>query len=154
MYNSLKLLSICQYTCTLKLRSFVIDLSLSLSLTQTYASMKPLASWARDLVARVDHFAQWALAAHPPKIFWLSAFTFPTGFLTAVLQSAARQNNIPVDSLSWDFQVLTTEDSNITGPSKVHSRRDCFDITSIVLQCKLTSNLNLLFYEFSLQAIV
>lgn len=81
--------------------------------------MKPLASWARDLVARVDHFAQWALAAHPPKIFWLSAFTFPTGFLTAVLQSAARQNNIPVDSLSWDFQVMTTEDSNITGPSKV-----------------------------------
>lgn len=83
--------------------------------------MKPPASWTRDLVARVDHFAQWALAAHPPKIFWPSAFTFPTGLRdgSAAVCGTAQQNNIPVDTLSWDFQVLTTEDSNTTGPSKV-----------------------------------
>jgi len=56
--------------------------------------MKPLASWTRDLVLRVDQFEKWATTAHPPMIFWLSAFTFPTGFLTAVLQTSARQNMV------------------------------------------------------------
>jgi dynein heavy chain len=45
-----------------------------------------LGSWTRDLVLRVEHFAHWALVLTPPVLFWLSAYTFPTGFLTAVLQ--------------------------------------------------------------------
>jgi len=56
--------------------------------------MKPLASWTRDLVMRVEQFEKWATTAHPPMIFWLSAFTFPTGFLTAVLQTSARMNMV------------------------------------------------------------
>jgi len=61
---------------------------------QAYPSMKPLASWTRDLVMRVEQFEKWATTAHPPMIFWLSAFTFPTGFLTAVLQTSARMNMV------------------------------------------------------------
>ena len=45
-----------------------------------------------------------------PQQFWLGAFTFPTGFLTAVLQRAARNNNVPIDILSWEFVVLQEED--------------------------------------------
>ena len=56
--------------------------------------MKPLPSWTRDLVARVDQLEKWATTAHPPMVFWMSGFTFPTGFLTAVLQSSARANNV------------------------------------------------------------
>ena len=56
--------------------------------------MKPLASWCRDLSARLDQFEKWATSAHPPMVFWLSGFTFPTGFLTAVLQKSARLNNV------------------------------------------------------------
>ena len=67
---------------------------------KTYSSMKPLASWARDLVARVEQFSKWATTAHPPLIFSLSFFTFPTGFLTAVLQTCARQNNVSLSSLA------------------------------------------------------
>lgn len=37
-------------------------------------------------MARVEHFAYWAETTHPPLFFWLAAYTFPTGFLTAVLQ--------------------------------------------------------------------
>ncbi|KAL3846382.1 hypothetical protein ACJMK2_017380 [Sinanodonta woodiana] len=85
---------------------------------KAYPSLKPLAAWTRDLVLRVEQFAKWAQVAHPPTIFWMSAFTFPTGFLTAVLQTAARQNNVSVDSLSWEFSVMTVDDSNITGPPK------------------------------------
>ena len=86
---------------------------------QAYPSMKPLASWTRDLIARVDQFEKWASSAHPPMVFWMSGFTFPTGFLTAVLQTSARLNNISVDLLSWEFTVLTVDDSNLTGPPKV-----------------------------------
>ena len=56
--------------------------------------MKPLAAWTRDLVLRVEQLAKWAQTAHPPTIFWMSGFTFPTGFLTAVLQTSARQNSV------------------------------------------------------------
>lgn len=61
---------------------------------QAYPSQKPLASWTRDLALRVEQFETWASRARPPVIFWLSGFTFPTGFLTAVLQASARQNNV------------------------------------------------------------
>ncbi|PVD19154.1 hypothetical protein C0Q70_21718 [Pomacea canaliculata] len=85
---------------------------------KAYSSLKPLAAWTRDLVVRVEQLAKWAQSAHPPTIFWMSGFTFPTGFLTAVLQTSARQNSVSVDSLSWEFTVLTVDDSNITGPPK------------------------------------
>lgn len=80
--------------------------------------MKPLAAWTRDLVQRIELFEKWAITAHPPIIFWMSAFSFPTGFLTAVLQTSARTNSVSVDLLSWEFTVMTVDDSNITGPPK------------------------------------
>ncbi|KAL1139310.1 hypothetical protein AAG570_006296 [Ranatra chinensis] len=53
---------------------------------KAYPSLKTLGSWTYDLVLRVQHFSKWATKLKPPLLFWLSAFTFPTGFLTAVLQ--------------------------------------------------------------------
>lgn len=88
-------------------------------LFQAYPSNKPLGNWTRDLVLRVEQFGKWATTAHQPVIFWMSGFTFPTGFLTAVLQTCARQNNVSVDSLSWEFVVSTVDDSNITQQPKV-----------------------------------
>ncbi|XP_060775597.1 dynein axonemal heavy chain 2 [Neoarius graeffei] len=85
---------------------------------KAYPSLKPLASWTRDLCQRVEQFTHWAQTAHPPILFWLSGFTFPTGFLTAVLQSSARQNNVSVDTLSWEFAVSTVDDNNLRFPPK------------------------------------
>ncbi|XP_049338447.1 dynein axonemal heavy chain 2 [Astyanax mexicanus] len=85
---------------------------------KAYPSLKPLASWTRDLCQRVEQFAHWAETAHPPVLFWLSGFTFPTGFLTAVLQSSARQHNVSVDTLSWEFIVSTVDDNNLLFPPK------------------------------------
>ncbi len=59
-----------------------------------YPSMKPLAAWTRDLVQRVEQLSKWSETARPPILFWMSGFTFPTGFLTAVLQTSARQYNV------------------------------------------------------------
>jgi dynein heavy chain len=52
-------------------------------------------------------------------VFWLGGFTFPTGFLTAILQKSARANSISVDAITWDFVVLKeTNPAEITTPPK------------------------------------
>lgn len=84
-----------------------------------YPSLKLLGAWTRDLINRVEHFANWAQTTHPPLLFWLAAYTFPTGFLTAVLQTSARLWNVSIDSLSWEFTVFTTDESAIIEPPMV-----------------------------------
>lgn len=86
-----------------------------------YPSLKLLGAWTRDLVNRIEHFSEWAQTTHPPLLFWLAAFTFPTGFLTAVLQTSARLWNVSIDSLSWEFSVFTVDDSTIIEPPMVIS---------------------------------
>lgn len=78
---------------------------------KAYPSQKPLAAWSRDLVLRVEHFAQWARTLKPPTLFWLAAYTFPTGFVTAVLQTSARATQTPIDELGWEFYVFVEEDA-------------------------------------------
>ena len=79
---------------------------------KTYPSIKPLGSWNRDLVERVKMFNQWG-DSNQPVVFWLGGFTFPTGFLTAVLQTAARKTNVSIDGLSWEFHVMNMEEKEI-----------------------------------------
>ncbi|KAK0165141.1 hypothetical protein PV328_003689 [Microctonus aethiopoides] len=81
-----------------------------------YSSLKPLGSWTRDLISRIEHFAKWAETTHQPLLFWLAAFTYPTGFLTAVLQTSARLWNVSIDLLSWEFTVFDKEDEKIIDP--------------------------------------
>jgi len=85
-----------------------------------YPSLKLLGAWTRDLISRVEHFANWAQTTHPPLLFWLAAYTFPTGFLTAVLQTTARMWGVSIDTLSWEFTV-STDESVIIEPPEVTS---------------------------------
>lgn len=68
-----------------------------------YFSLKPLAVWIRDLNERYKFFADWA-AKSAPYVFWISAFTYPTGFTTSLLQRFSRKpNGAPIDKLEFDF---------------------------------------------------
>jgi dynein heavy chain, axonemal len=64
-----------------------------------YPSMKSLFSWVTDLNARVDFFRDW-VDGGAPLTFWLGGFTFPQGFVAAVLQTHCRRYSIPVDALT------------------------------------------------------
>ena len=69
-----------------------------------YPSLKPLSDWLADLARRVAFFARWLRDGQPLE-FWLPAFFFPQGFLTAALQQHARKTAKPIDSLHFAFQV-------------------------------------------------
>ncbi|XP_038822889.1 dynein heavy chain 6, axonemal-like [Salvelinus namaycush] len=55
---------------------------------------------------------QQSLKNRKPRSYWLSGFFFPQGFLTAVLQNSARQNTVPVDSLSFTYHVQPVDESS------------------------------------------
>ncbi|XP_063958044.1 dynein axonemal heavy chain 6-like isoform X2 [Lytechinus pictus] len=112
-----------------------------------YESCKPLGSWGIDLQQRVDFFSRWsdliiaakerkekALGAQgqapmepedvenlreQPRSFWLPGFFFPQGFLTAVQQNHARREGVSVDSLTFDFRIMTTNDDTEESLSNV-----------------------------------
>ena len=77
-----------------------------------YPSVKPLASWVRDLVARCEQLDDWWQRAIP-TVYWLPGLTYPTGFLTALLQTTARKNALAIDSLLWEFPVLPPYDPTV-----------------------------------------
>jgi len=73
----------------------------------------------RDLMERIDFIQGWLDNGQLPKVFWLAGFTYPTGFLTGLLQTTARKNGVSIDALSWEFPVLATEIAGVAqGPKE------------------------------------
>ena len=53
-----------------------------------------------------------------PTAFWLTGFTYPTGFLTALLQTTARKNGVSIDSIAFEFPILNQQPETITALPK------------------------------------
>ncbi|CAE8677099.1 unnamed protein product [Polarella glacialis] len=62
------------------------------------------------MLLRFDFFRDW-VESGIPNAYWVSAFYFPQGFLTSVLQGYSRKNLIPVDVLSFEFVMMDTDDA-------------------------------------------
>eukprot|EP00656_Telonema_subtile_P031899 TRINITY_DN3494_c0_g2_i1.p1 TRINITY_DN3494_c0_g2~~TRINITY_DN3494_c0_g2_i1.p1 ORF type:complete len:4527 (-),score=1335.50 TRINITY_DN3494_c0_g2_i1:103-13683(-) len=84
---------------------------------KTYPSVKPLASWSIDLIARIKQLTEWTAQGHP-VLLWIGGLTFPTGYLTGLLQLTARKNNQAIDAYSWAFDVLPQPENEITNSPK------------------------------------
>jgi dynein heavy chain len=88
------------------------------SWAKAYFSLKPLATWMRDLCDRYGFFALWAQKA-APHVFWIGAFTYPTGFTTSLLQRFSRRGGAPsIDKLEFDFIPIGKAIKDITEPPK------------------------------------
>ena len=78
--------------------------------------MKPVASYMKDLIARLAMLQDWCDTGIP-IVFWVSGFYFVQSFLTAALQNFARANNFPIDEVSYDFLPMGTDPAAFTqGP--------------------------------------
>ncbi|XP_056136504.1 dynein axonemal heavy chain 6 [Lampris incognitus] len=73
--------------------------------SSAYPSLKPLASWVRDLALRTSFIQSW-ITRGQPKSFWISGFFFPQGFLTGALQNHSRRYNLPIDELNFRFNMV------------------------------------------------
>ncbi|KAJ9522811.1 hypothetical protein QJQ45_019799, partial [Haematococcus lacustris] len=85
-----------------------------------YPSLKPLAAWVHDFGERMAAMAAW-IADGEPVCFWLPGFFFPQGFMTAALQNHARKTGVPIDRLSFSFDVrgdLSAPEEVIAAPEQ------------------------------------
>ncbi|KAJ9505503.1 hypothetical protein QJQ45_023787, partial [Haematococcus lacustris] len=85
-----------------------------------YPSLKPLAAWVHDFGERMAAMAAW-IADGEPVCFWLPGFFFPQGFMTAALQNHARKTGVPIDRLSFSFDVrgdLSAPEEVIAAPEE------------------------------------
>ena len=62
-----------------------------------HASLKTLAPWFADLLLRVEQLKAWSESLETPVSVWVSGLFNPMAYVTAVLQTTARSQNLPLD---------------------------------------------------------
>lgn len=85
--------------------------------SKAFPSMKPLAAWVDDLMARLQFINDW-IEYGVPSVFWISGFYFPQAFLTGSLQNYARKHCLPIDTVSFGFSVMELNYEEITEKPK------------------------------------
>lgn len=92
-------------------------LSHSLSINQVpgnwgkaYFSKKSLIDWYADLLLRVEQLNEWQEDMETPICLWISGLFNPMSFLTAIMQSTAREHGLPLDDMCLKTDVLNVRD--------------------------------------------
>ena len=77
-----------------------------------YFSRKTLALWFDDLIKRVKQLELWSAELELPKSLWISGLFNPMSFLTSVMQTTARAQNLPLDNMSLHTTISNFNDEN------------------------------------------
>ena len=72
----------------------------------SYPSLKSLNGYISSLIKRLNMFKSW-LNVQQPVCFWICGFFFTQSFLTGTLQNYARKHKLPIDTIGFDFDVLS-----------------------------------------------
>jgi len=85
---------------------------------RAYASLHGLSGWYADLILRIKELESWTSDFSMPTSVWLSGFFNPQSFLTAIMQSTARKNELPLDKMSLVCEVTKKNKEEVTAPPR------------------------------------
>jgi len=85
---------------------------------RAYASMHGLAAWYADLILRIKELESWTSDFSLPASVWLPGFFNPQSFLTAIMQSTARKNELPLDKMSLACEVTKKTKEEMQSPPR------------------------------------
>eukprot|EP00658_Telonema_sp_P-2_P050413 TRINITY_DN38452_c0_g1_i1.p1 TRINITY_DN38452_c0_g1~~TRINITY_DN38452_c0_g1_i1.p1 ORF type:complete len:241 (+),score=72.03 TRINITY_DN38452_c0_g1_i1:76-798(+) len=94
-----------------------------------FASMRPLAGWLENVLARNKQLLDWVVDLSLPRAVWISGFFNPQSFLTAIMQSQARKYEWPLDKVVIATEVTKKAVEELDQPS----RDGCF-ITGLSME--------------------
>merc|ERR1711959_483373 len=84
-----------------------------------YPSLKSLAMWFEDLLLRVEQLATWSSGdlTTPPSV-WITGLFNPMAYITAILQTTARSNDLPLDQMDvWTDFTEIVDPATVTAPA-------------------------------------
>lgn len=91
-----------------------LNLQPDLWVKYAYFSLKDLPSWFEDLMLRIKQLDEYSEELIPPKSLWIAAMFNPMSFLTAIMQTTARNTGLPLDGM-----VLRTDITNERDPANI-----------------------------------
>ena len=80
--------------------------------------MHGLAAWYADLILRIKELESWTSDFSLPASVWLPGFFNPQSFLTAIMQSTARKNELPLDKMSLACEVTKKNKEEMQAPPR------------------------------------
>jgi len=79
-----------------------------------YDSLKGLAMWFEDLLLRVEQLKGWSAELTTPVSVWITALFNPMSYITAILQTTARAQDLPLDQMDiWTDVMAEMEPNNM-----------------------------------------
>ncbi|XP_035709844.1 dynein beta chain, ciliary [Folsomia candida] len=85
---------------------------------KAYPSTFGLGSWYADLILRARELETWAIDFYLPAAVWLGGFFNPQSFLTAIMQSTARKQELPLDKMCLQCEVTKKIREEFTAPPR------------------------------------
>ncbi|KAK2518440.1 Dnah9 [Columba guinea] len=85
---------------------------------RAYPSTASLGTWFADLLTRIKELEAWTGDFSLPSTVWLAGFFNPQSFLTAIMQSAARKNEWPLDKMTLQCDVTKKNREDFASPPR------------------------------------
>ncbi|GLV39554.1 Dynein heavy chain at 93AB [Carabus blaptoides fortunei] len=81
---------------------------------RAYPSLLGLTAWFIDLLLRIRELETWSTDFVLPSSVWLGGFFNPQSLLTAIMQSTARRNELPLDKMCLQCDVTKKQKEDFT----------------------------------------